>query len=105
MNAMRFALDDAQFAIGKEVRHRERGGLRDCGVGLSSHHERARGDPGKLMLDVVAEHFSCGADRPADAGAAKIKEPVHPEPDRLAERVLQQPHLSLIHISEPTRPY
>jgi len=90
VNAMRCALDDEQFAIGKEVRESESSGLRHCRIVLSSHHQCGSGDPGQLILNVVTEHLPGGAKGSTTARSAKIEDPVHPESDGLVEGVLQQ---------------
>ncbi len=90
MNTMRCALDDEQFAIGKEVRESESSGLRHRRIVLSSHHQRGSGDPGQLILNVVTEHLPRGAKGSTNARSAKIEDPVHPESDGLVEGVLQQ---------------
>lgn len=91
MNAMRFALDDEQFAMGKELRHGEGRRLRNGGILPSSQDQGARCDPGQLPLDVVPEHFSRGGDGATKARSAEIKRPIHPEPDGFAKPVLEQP--------------
>jgi len=73
---MRFAFDYEQFAMGQEVRQGESSGLRHRGVGLSSQYQSARRDLGQLMLNVVAEHLSRGANGATNARSAKIEDPV-----------------------------